>query len=221
MTNHDDAIKIDENERRYFVSRHYEVASEDPEYYRKLFGWVVQKDDDGIYGWKRFARFLMQRDISDFVSIYSQAHAPMTVARRDLVKESRNEVQDLFEELIESCRPPFHRDLVRADHVFDAFPKMCGNYSRKFIATLIKEAVLSIDKQEKADTRDKFETKKSIVMDGRFSEKYGGQLCRGLICLRKHAHWRECDPTQRTVEVFAASGDGEIQSGNPLSEGSI
>ena len=113
LTNHDDAIILDENDRRYCILD----ASAGPHpngqkgYYKHLFKWTKENAP-------ALAHYFQHRDLSDFEP---KAHAPMTDAKGELIEESRLPLETTIEELVENYKEPFCVDLVLPS---DVAPKM-------------------------------------------------------------------------------------------------
>lgn len=80
-TNYDDALRMDEGDRRFWVHRCLVSEKQSPEFYAKVHGLI----DQG-HGAAKIAGWLMQRDISRF---NPHAPPPMTEAKRSMLDLSQ------------------------------------------------------------------------------------------------------------------------------------
>jgi len=81
FTNHEDAISIEDTDRRYWVHRcELEVPCE-PAYYAKLYGWYEVGGCEKVAGW------LLQRDLGAFNPM---AAPPITEAKRAMSVQSQS-----------------------------------------------------------------------------------------------------------------------------------
>ena len=111
FTNHEDAIIIDETDRRYCVI--FSPARPRPvEYYEHLWQWT--EANAGVV-WQH----LLERDLSKFKA---RGHAPSTSAKRQLIEESLPPLHAWAKDCIESEAWPFAGDLVGASHLMDVLP---------------------------------------------------------------------------------------------------
>jgi hypothetical protein len=79
-TNFDDALHLEEGDRRFWVHR---VLTDEPppeEYFTRLHGWLANGGTQAVFGW------LLQRDISSFKP---EASPPMTAAKRGMLDASQ------------------------------------------------------------------------------------------------------------------------------------
>lgn len=101
-SNHDNPIKIEPDDRRFFVYKS-PAAIRDKSYYDQLFDWT-EKNLPAI------AHFLSTYDLSGF---NPDAPPPMTAAKAALIEVSREPMEQALREMIEAKEKPFEdRDLV-------------------------------------------------------------------------------------------------------------
>ena len=101
-SNHDNPIKIDPDDRRWWVYKS-PAAARDPSYYSHLFFWTKSN-------LAAIAYFLSMVDTTDF---NPDAPPPMTLAKSALIEVSREPLERVLREMIEHSEPPFEdRDLV-------------------------------------------------------------------------------------------------------------
>ena len=92
LSNHNDALFLDDQDRRYFVWGI--VAGKPPECKVKEF--VQWRDNAGLAA---LLHFLMQHDLSGF---NPKAPAPMTDAKQQMIQDSRSDLEDWVAELMVS-----------------------------------------------------------------------------------------------------------------------
>ena len=124
ITNHDDAIPIDDNERRYLVIR----CADDPrfgkgtdqsrEYYDRLFACIGTSDAPGDEA-RKFLRFLRARDLSKY---NGQGPAPETEAKADMVEASLNSVERFVREKLEVREWPLCGPIISPVDVLNELP---------------------------------------------------------------------------------------------------
>jgi hypothetical protein len=143
ITNHDDAIPIDDNERRYLVIR----CADDPrfgkgtdqsrEYYDRLFGCIGTSDEPGDEA-RRFLRWLRARDISGY---NGQGPAPETEAKADMVEAGQDSVQRFIREKMELNEWPLGADIINPQDVSKELPFETENHLRtqKHVEAALRE----------------------------------------------------------------------------------
>ncbi|WMT75078.1 DUF5906 domain-containing protein [Bradyrhizobium sp. Ash2021] len=124
ITNHDDAIPIDDNERRYLVIR----CADDPRfgkgttastaYYDQLFGCIGTSDEPGDEA-RKFLRFLRARDIKGY---NGQGPAPETEAKADMVEAGQDSVQRFVRDRLEANEWPLGASIISPQDVLNELP---------------------------------------------------------------------------------------------------
>jgi hypothetical protein len=111
LTNHKDAIIINDTDRRYCV-----LASKAPphpggieRYYRPLFQWTKANGP-------ALAHYLHHRPLAKFVP---EAHAPMTEGKRMMIDESRTPLEDFIYKRVQASEWPFNVDIVSPDEIVE------------------------------------------------------------------------------------------------------
>lgn len=140
FTNYEDAIIIDEHDRRYFV--YFSPAKpRSHKYYQELWAWT-----DSHAG--RILSYLQDRDLKEFIA---KGHAPMTDSKRKIVGDSLPPLEQWIKEGIEDQAWPFHGDLISTRHLMRCIPRnvkfvnltILGKALRKFGAQELKRVKLS------------------------------------------------------------------------------
>ena len=102
FTNHKDALKVELNDRRFFVV-FSPALPKDPSYYAALFSHL-QKD-----GAAHVAQWFMERDLSAF---RPKGVAPHTWAKQEMRQANMDEVHQVLWELHDNGESPFDSDLL-------------------------------------------------------------------------------------------------------------
>jgi hypothetical protein len=129
FTNHEDALLIDREDRRYCVlfSPAKPLAHS---YYQQLWEWTREHKAELLH-------WFMSRDLSAF---QPQAHAPMTEGKTAIIAESLSDVQAWVQEGIAEETWPFMGDLVSINHLIDCAPKSLRFATRQNVARALKAA---------------------------------------------------------------------------------
>lgn len=127
FSNREDALPLDETDRRYFICWS-KAEKRDDAYYRDLYAWF-DANLETVYGW------LMARDVSGFSA---KGRAPMTEAKLEMALASRSPLEQHVSVCIEEGRFPFKADLIALSDVIDQFPRHINKVSHKALATVLK-----------------------------------------------------------------------------------
>jgi len=127
FSNHDDALLIDKEDRRYCVL-FSPAKPKEHTYYADLWDWT-KTSLPAILHWFK------QRDLSNFKNL---AHAPMTKGKTEIISEGMTDVQAWVIEGIAEGSWPFVGDLVGINHLVDCAPKNLRFVSRQNIAKALK-----------------------------------------------------------------------------------
>ena len=127
FSNHDDALLIDKEDRRYCVL-FSPAKPKEHTYYADLWDWT-KSNLPAILHWFK------QRDLSNFKNL---AHAPMTKGKTEIISEGMTDVQAWVIEGIAEGSWPFVGDLVGINHLVDCAPKNLRFVSRQNIAKALK-----------------------------------------------------------------------------------
>jgi hypothetical protein len=107
FSNHADALKLDPNDRRWWVI-HTTVKPKSPGYYVKLFDWL--KTDGPGY----FLQYLLDFDLSKF---NHAAPPPVTKAKKVMIADSRSEIERCVHDAVDLKTGPFAHDIVDTEVV--------------------------------------------------------------------------------------------------------
>lgn len=106
LTNHRDALKLDDDDRRYFVIAS-DRAPNGQEYYKTFFDWAYA--NLGV-----ILHWLESRDLSAFDP---NRRPPMTAGKSQMIELSKDPKRQVVEQLILDCEPPFEHDLIELPKV--------------------------------------------------------------------------------------------------------
>lgn len=113
FTNHDDAIVLEKDDRRYYCIKS-DAKAKKTDYYKSLWDWT-DKNVSQIYHW------FLQRDLSKFEP---NAHAPMTTAKAEIIGDSKSDLEMWIAEAIEDSIWPFNAgEIIGTMHLIDALKK--------------------------------------------------------------------------------------------------
>ncbi|WP_411817378.1 DUF5906 domain-containing protein [Hyphococcus sp. DH-69] len=115
FSNHRNAALLPPDDRRFFVVNSA-MERQEFAYYERL--WRAVEEEAAA-----FKHFLLQREISDFSP---SMPAPMTIAKAELVEDSRPPLEQELRDMVEAREHPFHSDIVHLDKVIHAL-KFKGN----------------------------------------------------------------------------------------------
>ena len=141
FTNHEDAIIIDETDRRYCVL-YSKAEPKDGDYYTRLWDWTGEHAG-------RILHFLQKRDLAAF---RPHAHAPMTEGKEQLIIESRPALQQWMRDCIETETWPFNGDVIASNHLMECLPKHLQGSHPNAINKALKQAGAVALKQVKLPT---------------------------------------------------------------------
>ena len=116
FSNHDDALPLDEGDRRFWVIRHMHDPKS-PDYYTRLFNWLTTANMNHIF------RYFLDRDISQWE--YA-APAPMTQAKKAMIQGARHEDEQHIAEAIEFAEGAFEQDILPGDVIIRHIEKVRG-----------------------------------------------------------------------------------------------
>lgn len=126
MSNHEDALHIDPDERRWFVLQAFNIPVMPVGWYVEYYNWI----DRG--GWKNVISWLMALDLSDFAWGRLPFH---TEASAQLREAGRSNSAQYLADLLEAGEFPFNGELVSLGQVeaFVAHSHMINGGQRKTI----------------------------------------------------------------------------------------
>lgn len=112
FTNYEDALILDNQDRRYCVIFSPAIPQA-PTYYRELF-------ETSATSLGALLHFFLHRDLSQFEP---KGHAPMTSGKKTLIELSVPPIQFWMRECIANEAWPFQSDLVSASHLMECLPR--------------------------------------------------------------------------------------------------
>ncbi len=117
FSNHPDALRLENRDRRWMVL-HTPVEPKDDGYYARLFGLL---DDERYIA---SIRWMLQHRTPGFSA---KGAAPMTLAKVEMADLARDEVEQYLNERLRDGTTPFDFDLVRLDDVLGQIRAEFGN----------------------------------------------------------------------------------------------
>ncbi len=179
-SNHLDALKIDNADRRWLVVE-TQAKQREPEYYEALWAHIDSEADLAAVKW-----MLQNRD----VKLNPKGKAPVTVAKREMVEQALPDEEAFLLELFEEGEAPFDFDLVRTTDLIDAvqarFPGSHKDLMGR-ITSLLKGRIGAV-----RHTRD--------------TSPGNGRPKWRLWSVRNHDDWAKAGPTAR-VEAYQKHRD--------------
>lgn len=174
FTNHRDALRIEQGDRRWFIVFSPAKAREHA-YYRRLFAHL---NGDGP---AHVAHWLMERDLSSFDA---KGHAPATAAKEEMRELSMGEAEATLLSLFRDSAEPFDFDLVTTEELVDALPERVRRQSKNLSATIkkfLEDTVNAVQHTRNTSTRGS-----------------ASRLTKHrLWSIRNHDHWEKVGPTER------------------------
>lgn len=139
FTNHDDAIALDDDDRRFFVHRSLLDDPKPDAYYSELYRWYGAEGSAAkVAGW------LKARDLAAF---NPSARPPMTQAKAEMADHALPAAVRYFAELLEEGGPYHGRELVTAYEMlthsrsaFDASPAVQNGAREKHVIAALRRA---------------------------------------------------------------------------------
>lgn len=117
FSNHPDALRLENRDRRWMVL-HTPVEPKDDEYYARLFALLDDK------GYIASIRWMLQQRTPGFSA---KGAAPMTLAKAAMADLARDEVEQFLTDRLDGRLSPFDFDLVRMDDVLGQAKAEFGN----------------------------------------------------------------------------------------------
>lgn len=133
FTNHGDALKIDDDDRRYGVLKS-EAMAQDSIYYDRLWSWAKKPESASA-----LLHYFLNRDISHFKP---HARAPKTKAKQEMIDANRTPLEQWVISSINDNSWPFNRNLVAIRHITaeHVCPIQFRSYSSQKWADALKKA---------------------------------------------------------------------------------
>jgi hypothetical protein len=116
FSNHDNAVYIDKDDRRWFIVKS-NAEKNAPAYYDQLLDDIENRSGEVLH-------FLQTRDIKDF---RPGANPPMTEAKRDIIEYSTPDLDAWVKEQIESGASPCESDIITIEDLRSALPRQLQN----------------------------------------------------------------------------------------------
>lgn len=128
LTNYEDSIIIDQDDRRYAVI-FCKSQQQDKRYYTELWNWTKHNMEE-IYG------YLMGWDLSNF---NPQENAPQTSAKQILIGNSTTPVEQFIMAKYHANEWPMNCDFVVPLHLSPHIPSYCGYRSINILESILKK----------------------------------------------------------------------------------
>lgn len=199
LTNHSHALYLAKDDRRFFVIQCSGPHPDGPAYYKPLFDDL--ESSEFIAGvWAA----LKARDIAAF---NSKRPPFVTAAKREMIENSRSELEVRIEELMQGHLPPFDRDLATWDELLAAVRDHCRDdpsLSPKRIRRALYDHGLVLDPQGRQCAVDGRRVKLYMRDPAQFASLTAAQLAS------EYKKQKECRGTQNIYLV----GDGLMIAAN-------
>jgi len=144
FTNHDDALPVEDDDRRYMIIIS-EAFPRGAAYYDRLFTWAEKDNGDAIiWDW------LLKRDIGKF---NGKGRAPTSASKDEMREASRTDYDARWMHLFQSGLPPFHGQYVTEQDLVDALPeKMQMRGSRAHARKFLNNSVPALNTKKQSHT---------------------------------------------------------------------
>ena len=175
-SNHLDALKVDNADRRWLVVE-TKAAQREPEYYDRLWAHINSEDDLAAVAW-----MLQHRE----VKLNPMGKAPVTNAKREMVEQALQDDEAFLLELFDEGEEPFDFDLVRINDIIDVVQQRFPGHHKDLmgrITSLLKGRFGAI-----RHTRD--------------TTPNNGRPKWRLWSVRNHDEWAKAGPTAR-VDAYS------------------
>ncbi|QDP53488.1 MAG: putative primase [Prokaryotic dsDNA virus sp.] len=144
FTNHDDALPVEDDDRRYMIIIS-DAFPKGPKYYDRLFTWAEKEGGDAIvWDW------LLKRDIGKF---NGKGRAPTSASKDEMREAARTDYDARWMHLYQSGLPPFHGQYVAEQDLVDALPeKMQTKGTRSHARKFLNNSVPAFNTKKQAHT---------------------------------------------------------------------
>jgi hypothetical protein len=139
FTNHLDAIKLENSDRRYMIFRSAASGKDDVAYFERL--WAVLDDEAAL------AAIMHSLVLRQVARSWGLGRAPHTKAHEEMRREGMPEVEQWIIEEFEMSNPPFNCDILAVDDIVLAMPTRftrVGGGIRKIVATFIRDELKAV-----------------------------------------------------------------------------
>lgn len=127
FSNHDNALPLDNTDRRWHVTRHT-AEPLDEEYYKKLYAWSDNPESANAIGW-----YLSKRDISKF----NPGEKPeVNDAKKTVINASKNMIKQYAQELVEDYPADIIINAAIADVLSEGKETVCTDAMRRALEDL-------------------------------------------------------------------------------------
>ena len=207
LTNHENAIAIPEEDRRFYVLENAHTPAA-PSFFTALNTWLAEADTDGMPLWARSVyRWLLTLDV-DIEAL--TAPPPRTTAKSDMVMGSVNDLDFAVKTLMEVWPDPY----INAGEVYKVFnnPRLAGvlHFDEDTNKKFVKRAVNMNSTGYKCNVVADIEGKKSRprLTDKARKDQTGlsltGELTTTYLELSKHYQTRNLNYADVAVKIYEA-----------------
>lgn len=128
FTNHDDAIPLNQGNRRFCIIASPAIQKEQ-EYYETLFQWTIDNASALLY-------YFLQYDVSGF---HPNGQPPETKGKQIMVENSKSDLQKWIEQGIEDIIEPFNNDIIRTIDIEKHAPDSLRKPTSQAIGRMLKQ----------------------------------------------------------------------------------
>ncbi len=179
FTNHRDALKIENGDRRWLVV-FSPAKPREQEYYDRLFERIASND-----GPASVKHALLERR----VSLNAKGRAPETAAKEEMRRLSMGEVEEYLLEIHDQGLAPFDFDLVRLEDVIASLPQDMRRRQKNLRAAALKFLQDEI----------------GAAQQSRYTKGDGRRPSHRLWSIRDHERWKEAGPSAR-IDAYMEHG---------------
>ena len=141
LSNHPDAVFLDDSDRRFFVVEVAQGRLSDHE----AKGYISWRDQDGRAA---LLHFLLNLDIKDF---NAKSPAPMSSAKQEMIDDNKSDFESWLEQIIVNIYAIIGREIFSSEELANKYTQSSGNKcsSKTVSVQLSKKGIKRLQKQAK------------------------------------------------------------------------
>ena len=141
LSNHPDAVFLDDSDRRFFVVEVAQGRLSDHE----AKGYISWRDQDGRAA---LLHFLLNLDIKDF---NAKSPAPMSSAKQEMIDDNKSDFESWLEQIIVNIYAIIGREIFSSEELANKYTQSSGNKcsSKTVSVQLSKKGIKRLKKQAK------------------------------------------------------------------------
>jgi hypothetical protein len=141
LSNHPDAVFLDDSDRRFFVVEVQQGRLPENE----AIEFTAWRDNGGS---EALLHFLLNLDISDF---NSKSPAPMSSAKQEMIDDNKSDLERWLDQTLENASTTIGREICSAEELVTLYQLQSGNKCSSKVITLAlkKRGIKRLNKQAK------------------------------------------------------------------------